>query len=316
MKHVTSFYLTLTVVLAASVQSARAADDVRVQTGLSQTALWVGSVVTYRVTLTCRAGVDVLPEDLAADKLPLNGLQVVGQQVARDVGRDGSTKYMVDYQLTTFEPGAETLAVGDWTVRFAAAPSARGGSAPAQELQIPGAVLAWRSALPAMPATLDLRGDRSVEFVPSWWKSSRVAGFTLIAASAATFAWLIVTRMTSARPRKSRRRVNRNAMRDLRTALAGLRDADVSTPAERLAAYASLEAALRRHVAETAAVPARALTPSEFRERMSGMPLAADELSRVLSDCERARYQPIDRLPDAAAFRATVEAADGLFAGR
>ena len=43
-----------------------AAQDIDVRSSVSQTALWVGSPVTYTVALSCRPGVDVLQEDLAA----------------------------------------------------------------------------------------------------------------------------------------------------------------------------------------------------------------------------------------------------------
>ena len=58
-----------------------------VQTALSQTALWAGQVVTYTVTLTCRPTVDILQGDLDADKIALEGLQVVGQTLDRRVGQ-------------------------------------------------------------------------------------------------------------------------------------------------------------------------------------------------------------------------------------
>ena len=42
--------------------------------------------------------------------------------------------------------------------------------------------------------------------------------------------------------------------------------------------------------------------------------LAAEELGRILHACERARYQPIDRLPSAQDFHAMLDAAEQLLA--
>src|SRR5687767_9414000 len=104
MKRVSAL-LAAVLLVGSTARPARAADDVRVQTALSQTALWAGQVVTYTVTLTCRPTVDILQGDLDADKVALEGLQVVGQTLNRRVLSDGSTQYVVVYRLTTFEPG-------------------------------------------------------------------------------------------------------------------------------------------------------------------------------------------------------------------
>lgn len=302
--------------IAALVLPARAADEIVVQTMVSQTALWVGATVTYTVTLTCQPGVSVLEEDLGADKLILRGLQVVGHALGRQVAGDGRTEYTIAYQLTTFEPGADDVGVDDWTVRYIVGETDRRGSAPAQDLRVPGAALAWRSALPAALNTLDIRDRRLPQPAPAWWNGTRTAGLALIGVSVAMFGWLVAVRLTAGRPRRQKsRRATRESVRDLRDALKTLRDADVTTASGRQAAYGSLEAVLRRHAGQATELPALALTPAEMRERLpsGAAPFAADELSRLVSECQRARYQPLDRLPDAQHFREAVDAASALF---
>lgn len=302
--------------VAVPLASPVAAQDIDVQTRVSQTALWVGNVVTYTVTLMCRPGVDVLQEDLGADKLTLTGLQVVGHTLNRQVGRDGRAQYTVSYQVTTFEPGAEAVGIGDWTVRYVVGATGRGGSA-AQDLRIPGAALAWRSALPSALRTLDIRGGRTPQPAPGWWRATRAAGLILIATSVGASGWLLATWLGAGRPRQAKRRVSRESVHDLRSAFSSLRDAPVSGAAERLAAYAALEAAVRRYAGEVTSLPALALTPAEFRERLSvGVaPLPADLVCRILTGCQGARYQSADRLPDEQHFRDTLAAAAELVAG-
>lgn len=294
-----------------------AADDIDVRTSVDRTALWVGTVATYTVTLICRAGVDVLQEDLGGDKLPLTGLQVAGQNVNRSVLSDGRIRYDVAYQLKTFEPGEETVSVGDWVVRYVAGAPAAGASAPAQELRIPGAALAWRSALPAALNTLDVRDARTPVSVPAWWQAARSAGLALLVVSAAAFGWILVTRVAAGRPLTTTRRIGKESARDLRTTLSALRNASVANADERKLAYATLDAAVRRRAGDLAGLPGAALTPSEFQERLSAQPgaLSAEELGRILNDCQRARYQPIDRLPGVQDFHGTLDAAEQLFAG-
>lgn len=291
--------------------------DIDVRTSLSQTALWLGSAVTFTVSLTCKPGVDVLQEDLGADKLTLDGLQVVGHALNRRVTPDGRTHYDVAYRLTTFEPGAETLTIGDWTVRYTAGAGTQGGSQPARDLRIPGAVVAWRSALPAALKTLEARSGRVVVPAPRWWRAVRPVGIALLAGSAGVFGWILFTRMSAGRTRKPRRSLHRESVRDLQGTLRALRDADVSSSGHRLAAYATLEAAVRRHVGSVTALPGSALTPVECRERLaaSPAPFSADAIGRILSECQDARYQPLERLPGQDRFHATLDAAAEAFAG-
>lgn len=284
---------------------------IRVQTALSQTALWAGQVVTYTVTVTCRRGVDILQGDLDADKLVLQGLQVVGQSLDRRVIDDAGTQYVASYRLTTFEPGVEQAGIGDWVVRYASG-ATTGASVAAQELHIPGAPIAWRSALPDEPRTLDLRGDRGVESIPDWWRFTRSVALGLIALSVVSGGALVATRVASRQPKEKRRRARREAARDLRTTLSELEAADMSTPAARVSAYERLEAAVRRHVGETTGLPAASLTAAELARRANGTPLPLDEVSRVLESCQRARFAPVDRVPDAEEFRGTLAGAQRI----
>jgi len=291
--------------------------DIDVRTSLSQTAIWIGNTVTFTVSLTCKAGVDVLQEDLGADKLTLDGLQVVGHALQRRVTADARTHYEVVYHLTTFEPGAETLSIGDWTVRYTAGSEVQGVSRPASDLLIPGAVLAWRSALPAALKTLEARSERAVVAAPWWWRATRPVAFALLVGSAVMFGWILVTRMSAGRTRKPRRALHRESARDLQGTLKDLREADVASIAQRLTAYATLEAAVRRHVSSVTALPGSALTPAECQKRLATIPapFPADAIGRILGDCQDARYQPVERVPGEDRFRATLEAAADAFAG-
>jgi integrase len=110
--------------------------------------------------------------------------------------------------------------------------------------------------------------------------------------------------------------MHRESARELRSALNALRQTDVASAAQRLAAYGTLEAAIRQHAGAVTALPAAALTPAELRDRLgsSPVPFSADEISRILAECQQARYQPIERLAAEARFHATLDAATALFA--
>jgi hypothetical protein len=286
------------------------AQDIEVGATVSQTALWVGAPITYTVRLSCRPGVEVLQEDLAADRLPLDGLQAVGHSIDRHLGSEGRVEYVVTYQLATFEPGAETVGVRDWTVRYGSSGPA-GQTTAARELAVPGVALAWRSALPGAIAALDLRSNAVAPAAPRWWASTRSTSLALLTASGLLFALAIIRRVAAGGRLRVRRRVKRTSARDVETAFAAIRDADVTDPARRVAAFDDLDATVRRMVAGMTTVPAAALTPGELRARLVNVPpnVDVDDIARVLEECEQARYQPVERLPGQSDFTAAAEAA-------
>lgn len=316
MTRITILWLCATLLWLASVAaSAHAqAPDVDVRSWTTQTALWVGSPVGYHVTLTCRPGVDVLQEDLGADRLVLTGLQVASHSVTRDTLGDGRVEYRLIYTLTTFEPSVEAVSIADWRVRFAAERAASGGSTPAQEVLVPGATLAWRSVLPAALNTLRPRDARAVTPAPWWWSRAQEAGVLLMGLGVAALGWVVVARVTAGRVRPVKRRPIRQSARDLEATLSALDGGSVDAVEERRAAFTTLEGAIRRRVQELSDQPAMALTPSELAPRLAaaGSTLPGAEIGRLLAKCEAARFQPAARMPSAEEFRSVVHAARDL----
>lgn len=298
------------------VALARAA-DIDVRTSVSQTALWVGVPVSYRVELACADGVDVLQEDLGPDRLLLTGLQVIGHQVERAVEANGRIRYVVTYQLTTYDPGpAETVTVADWKVRYSAGTPAAGGPSAVREVTVPGVPLGWRSALPGDLKTLDARLTRAATPMPRWWQPVREAGWVAIALGVLAAAGAVIARTGVRRP-TVRRRSSRGPVRQLQAALEALRSGHHDGEAERRAAYDALARAVRQCAADLTGLPARALTPAEVEARwpasVPGVP--AGDVARVLAACEAAQYQPPDRLPDARALAAALDDAAQAFTG-
>lgn len=300
---------------AVPVTAARAA-DVDVRTSVSQTALWVGAPVTYRVELVCADGVDVLQEDLGPDRLTLTGLQVASHEVLREVSPGGRIRYVVSYQLTTYDPGpAETVTVADWTVRYSAGAPAAGSTSNVREVTVPGVPLGWRSALPGELKSLDLRADRAATPMPWWWGPVRETGWASLAIGVLALATAVAARLGVRRP-TIRRRSARGPVRHLQAALEALRAGDHGGETERREAFGALARAVRQCAAEVTGVPARALTPAELEGRwpaaMAAVPAA--DIARVLGTCDAALYQPPDRLPDARALASAIDDAAQAFA--
>lgn len=294
-----------------------ATPDVQVSTSVSQTALWPGDRLVFMVELNCAPNIGVLDDDLTQDKLKLEGLEAIRFETQRFTDSRGATIIRVRYDLTSYEVGTPTLRIADWTARYyAQRPGQRPEDAvPAGEVRIPGAVLALRSTLPDDLQRLEVRAGRSFEPVPGALRAARLAGIGLLIVSAAPIGlWIVSLARKSHWPQ--RRRHARAARDETREAVEQLRSIDGSTPLERREGFDLLDQILRRHLARLADMPALALTAEEVTERLRANDrLPAGAIGDVLTDCEQARYAPLDRVPTAERLRTAVETTEQLLLG-
>jgi hypothetical protein len=289
--------------------------DVQVSTWVSRTALWVGDPVDYVVELTTAPTIDVLGEDLAQDKLKLDGLVILSADREREPRGDGSSVHRFRFRLTTYTIAPQALRISPSTVRYYVL---RVGerpedARPSGEVRVPGAVLARRSTMPDELISLALRDRGTLTETPAGVGAAGVVGLGLMLASAGPIAvW------SAARIRESRKRVRRPSVRvarsHVRAALEELRGLDVASPGDRLDAYGRLEGALRRHLAESHAIPAHALSARELAARLEaadpGRP--AGGIVEIVAECERARYGSPDRLPGPDRFSSALSAAERI----
>src|SRR2546428_4931730 len=109
------FVLLVMTVVTVVAQST----DVVVKSSVDRTAMFVGDRATYTIELTCKRGIEILPDDLSGNKLKLEGLELVAAESSRQSGRDGATIYQFRYVVTTYRVDAPKLTMGPMTVRYA-----------------------------------------------------------------------------------------------------------------------------------------------------------------------------------------------------
>ena len=127
---------------------------VQVRASVDRTAIWVGDRVTYTVDIICARGVEILLDDLAKEKLRVNGLDIVSSDSTTTTDASERTTYRLRYVLTTYRVDVPSLSIEPMSARYY---ERRPGQrlqdiAPAGEVQVPGAVIAFRSTLPDQPA--------------------------------------------------------------------------------------------------------------------------------------------------------------------
>jgi hypothetical protein len=268
---------------------------------LNPSAAWVGEPVDFVVEIDTAPGVDVNPDDLAQDKLTLQGLEAESSDHRAETHADGRTVQRWTYRLVAWEIGKDAKTIGEIAVRYRSA----GASL---ETTVPGRTLAVRSALPDDGSADGTLAAATATPPPAWLDWLRPAGLALIAMSLAPLALGLAALIR--RPRVKKVRVSSRTLQARNRAMFDdVAALDLSTPAGRRRAYDRIDAGIREHLEAAASVPARALTSAELRTRLAAAtpPVAgADGLFTVLAECEVARHAPEPRVPDADTVRASV----------
>jgi hypothetical protein len=286
---------------------ARPASTVRpveVQTSVSRTAVWVGDRVVFTVEFRRAPNVEIFMDDLAPERLRLEGLEVLDTSTERDSSASDRVIDRMKYTLATYNVESETLGIAPIPVRYSVRSLGQKAedALPAGELIVPALHLALRSTITPSGDAVQIRDQRAVRPLPRRIRYAEMVGWTLLALSAVpVLLWVIrmVQRARRARPK----RVSRPPLRRRVAALEEIRDAAVSTPAARRAAYVKLDAWIRENVPLAGGAPASALTPDEVVTALADSKSVEwrQQLERVLLECEQAKYgvdlPPADRWP-------------------
>src|SRR5262245_20188673 len=174
---------------APASRAAKRPPPVEIRTSVNRTAVWAGDPITYTVELTCPPKIDILTDDLAAERLPLTGLELLGSEPERDASNPERLIHRVRYRLVAYEPDAASIGVGAIPVRYYVQEAGKKADdgVPAGEVKVPPLVLSLRSTI-AEGTTAQLRDDRGMRPLPRWVPFARPVGIGLVVFAAAPVA--------------------------------------------------------------------------------------------------------------------------------
>jgi hypothetical protein len=312
--------LTALFLLLSTGASGQPAQPVRASSSADRTAVWVADRVTFTIELICAPGIDVLLDDVAKEKLRLNGLEVVSSDTVATTDASGRTTHRLTYVLTTYRVDMPSLSIEPLSVRYY---QRRPGQrlqdlAPAGDVSIPGTVIAFRSTVPENQKTYAIRDTHAPDPRPWFFAHTRQVGLAAVIVALAPAAVIVAAgvrrRARSGVAQRSKRRVRV----DRRATLERLRSLDVTTNTDRRRAYDEISAAVREHVAAHSHVSAAALTASELDSALAsdGGRVPREAVTALLASCDEARYGPPDAVPSAQACREALSTAEQLLGGR
>jgi hypothetical protein len=293
---------------------------VKVRSSVDRTAVWVADRLTFTVDVQCDRGVDILLDDLAKEKLRVNGLEIISSDASATTDAAERTRHTLRYVLTTYRVDQPEVSIEPIVVRYyARRPGQRlQDMAPAGEVTVPGAVVAYRSTLPDRQPAQGLRDAREAGSRHPFFVRAESVGLALIVISLAPALVMAVAAVRRRTVRRPGRRSARQIRKEKQDTLERLRSQDVGTEEERRRAFDAISAAVREHVANTAHVPAASLTAAEVDAALerSRSRLSRESVTALLAQCDAARYGPPQALPSAEQCRDALTAAEQVLAGR
>jgi hypothetical protein len=292
---------------------------VTVRTSLDRTAIWVADRMTYTIELTCKRGVDVLADDLSRDTLKTEGLEVIDTNTDRRSAPDGATVYQFHYVLTTYRTDVPALTIAPLRVRYAVRRAGQRleDAAPAGDVQVPGAAIAFRSVLPDDQDPAGIRSDKPPYTRPMRFAALQPIGIGLVIVAIVPGLLAIaalVGRIRRPRVRRSARAVRHHE----RASLEAVRQMNVDSVEGRREVFTELDALVRAHLREVCGVPGASLTPHEvpFALAATGTKVPAELIASVLETCEIARYAPPQATPSADACREAIEQVEQMISDK
>jgi hypothetical protein len=308
-------------VLALLPRPAFAADpSVQVRSSVDRTAIWTADRVTFTVDVICDRGVDILLDDLAKEKLRVNGLDILSSDATATTDAAERITHRLRYVLTTYRVDLPTVSVEPISVRYyTRRPGQRlQDMAPAGEVTVPGAVIAFRSTLQDNQPSYGLRDARAAAARLPLFTRAQQIGLALVVVSLAPALLVAVAAARRRTVRRPGHRSARQVRKDRDDTLERLRALDVSTEEERRRAYDEISTAVRTHVAAASGVPASSLTAAELEAALAGTRgrVPRESVITLLAACDEARYGPPQALPSAQSCREALDTAQLVLGGR
>lgn len=295
---------------AAAVRPQPVRPPVTVQSSVSRTAVWVGDPIAYIIEITCLAGTDILVEDLARDRLQLQGLEISSAEIGRETRADGAVVHRARFELAGYGTDVAALRIEPMRIRFYSrqASERMENLMPAGEVEVPAVEIALRSTLPDAGA-VSIRAVRTLVLLPAFAGLLYPAGLALVVLSFAPVVVGIAAVVARRRAKAQSRRSKRRRPDHYRTALDELRQLDGTTDtAARRQAFDRLDHLLREYLTDLH-IPAASLTPEEIDARVNPSlgGISPGAIAQVLRECQRAQYGGPDQLPSGDALTRAFE---------
>lgn len=134
------------ILLVGIILPLNAQPGVYFETEISQTSVWPGDRIHYRITLTATQGVKLALEDFDVRNVNFEPFVLIGRELTAEETEE-NTRYVFDFLLANYEIGDKQVEIPGLTFRYETSGSVQANAPSTQEMRIPPLPMLVRSTL-------------------------------------------------------------------------------------------------------------------------------------------------------------------------
>ena len=267
--------------------------DISFEIDTSQTSVWPGDRIHYRITLTVAQGVKVNMDDFDELNLSFEPFYLIEREDFTEVmGED--VRYVFDYLLANYEIGDQQVEIPGLIFRYEKSGPAGANEPTTAEMQIPPWPMSVRSTLnqPVEDSWIQESLPSPANPLRSWVPLlAGLAGLLVSSLPLGVWVWRQVPDWQARRRQLSRKKF----LRQCWLSLDQLEKSMTSNNVEMKNQYQDLEKVVQKYIHYFWEIPAQGLTDPELAARLSQeqlRPSQTDALVQVVEHGQSCRYAP------------------------
>ena len=285
--------LMVGITIVVNAQTEDTQTDISFEIDTSQTSVWPGDRIHYRITLTVAQGVKVNMDDFDGLNLSFEPFYLIEREdFTEEVGED--VRYVFDYLLANYEIGDQQVEIPGLIFRYEKSGPAGANEPTTAEMQIPPWPMSVRSTLnqPVEDSWIQESLPSPANPLRSWVPLlAGLAGLLVSSLPLGVWVWKQVPNWQARRRQLSRKKF----LRQCWLSLDQLEESMTSNNVEMKNQYQDLEKVVQKYIHYFWEIPAQGLTDPELAARLSQeqlLPSQNDALVRVFEHGQNCRYAP------------------------
>jgi hypothetical protein len=276
-----------------TAQTEETQTDISVETVSSQTSVWPGDRIHYRITLTAAQGVQIAMDDFDEQNVSFEPFYLIGREhFTEEVGEE--VRYVFDYLLANYEIGDKQVEIPGLIFRYEKSGPAGANEPTTAEMQIPPWPMSVRSTLNQPVEESWIQESLPNPAIPlgSWVPLlAGMAGLLVSSLPLGVWVWRKVPDWQARRRQLSRK----SFLRQCWLSLDQLEKSMTSNNVEMKNQYQDLEKVVQKYIRYFWEISAQGLTHPELAARLNQeqlLPSQSDTLIRVFEHGQSCRYAP------------------------
>ena len=285
--------LTVGTTFLLNAQTEETQTDISFETDISQTAVWPGDRIHYRITLMVAQGVNVNIEDFAEENVNFEPFHLIEREHFTEEVRE-EIRYVFDYLLANYEIGDKQLEVPGLIFRYEKSGPVGANEPTTSEMQIPPWPMSVRSTLNQSVEQSWIQEALPTPAIPvrSWVPLlAGMAGLLVSSLPLGVWVWRKVPDWQARRRQLGRRQF----LRQCGLSLDQLEKSMSSNNVDMKNQYQDLEKVVQKYIHYFWEIPTQGLTHPEVAARLNQeqlLPSQSDALARVFEHGQSCRYAP------------------------